>query len=313
MLSFVTTVDCGSMAEAARRLDLTAPALAARLKALEEELGTALVRRSGRALKATAAGLNILDSARAMLRHERDLRALANENVQLGQLRLGTFVSALTTVLPPVLRSMYARRPNLSVSVVSNASTELCRMVASGELDAAVVIEPQFAIPKTCEWRALMEEPLVVVAPKSWVKGRGAHELLQQEPYIQYDRSVLGGQLAAKYLRQQGITPLMRLEINGLMSIAAMVDQGLGISLLPDWSAMWGRGLAIERVPLPGEAPIRRTGLIWGVHSPHAPIARMFLEQAELVFAQSRSVPAATPPSRGRSTRRIRPSGRPPR
>ena len=299
--SFVTAVDCGSVAEAARRLDLTAPAVAARLKALEDELGAALLRRSGRALRPTAAGLNILESARAMLREERDLRALANEKVQLGQLRLGTFVSALTTVLPPVLRRMYAQRPNLSVSVVSDASTELCRMVAAGDLDAAVVIEPQFAIPKTCEWRPLLEEPLVVVAPKSLAKSRGAHDLLQHEPYIQYDRSVLGGQLAAKYLRQQGITPHMRLEINGLLSIAAMVDQGLGISLLPDWSAMWGRGLSIARIPLPGPAPIRRIGLIWGVQSPHAPIARMFLEQAEVLFTGGQEEPAANTAKRSRS------------
>ncbi|MFT3957370.1 MAG: LysR family transcriptional regulator [Piscinibacter sp.] len=307
MHSFVTTVDCGSVAEAARRLDLTAPAVTARLKALEDDLGCVLVRRSGRAVKPTAAGLNMLDSARAMLREERDMRALANENVQLGQLRLGTFVSALTTVLPPVLRRMYAQRPNLSVSVVSNSSAELCRLVASGDLDAAVVIEPQFAIPKTCEWRALMEEPLVVVARKGLPRGRGAHALLESEPYIQYDRSVLGGQLAAKYLRQQGITPRTRLEINGLMSIASMVDQGLGISLLPDWSAMWGRGLAIEQVRLPGEAPVRRSGVIWGLQSPHAPIARMFLEHAEALFNTD------DPPSRrspaGRPSLGVRPRG----
>ena len=234
------------------------------------------------------------------------MRALTNENVQLGQLRLGTFVSALTTVLPPVLRRMYAERPNLSVSVVSNSSAELCRLVAGGDLDAAVVIEPQFAIPKTCEWRALMAEPLVVVAPKALAKGRGAHDLLQSEPYIQYDRSVLGGQLAAKYLRQQGIAPHTRLEINGLMSIASMVDQGLGISLLPDWSAMWGRGLAIERVLLPGDAPVRRSGVMWGLQSPHAPIAGMFLKHAQALFSieTQPTQPRPTARKRGRTKSR---------
>src|SRR6218665_934016 len=222
--SFVTTVECGSIAEAARRLDLTAPAVAARLKALEDDLGVQLVRRSGRAVKPTAAGLNIFDNARTMLRGERDIRALANEKVQLGELRLGAFVSALTTVLPPVLMRLYGEHPNLSVSVVSNASPELVRMVAAGDLDAAVVVEPQFAIPKTCEWRELMREPLVVVVPSRLAR-RDAHDLLCTEPFIQYDRSVLGGQLADRYLRQHGLVPHRRLEINGLMSIAAMVDQ----------------------------------------------------------------------------------------
>src|SRR5450830_1198964 len=236
--SFVTTVDCGSIAEAARRLDMTSAAVAARLKALELDLGAELVQRAGRSVRPTAAGLNILNSARVMLREARDLRALANENVSLGELRLGTFVSALTTVLPPVLRHLYEQHPNLSVSVVSNASTELCRMVASGDLDAAVVVEPQFAIPKTCEWRPLMEEPLVVVAPVDLADG-DPHELLRTQPFIRYDRTVWGGQLADRYLRDHGIRPHQRLEINGLMSIAVMIDHGLGVSLLPDWSALW--------------------------------------------------------------------------
>lgn len=281
--SFVTTVECGSIAEAARRLDMTAAAVAARLKALEDDLGAALVRRSGRTVKPTAAGLNILNNARGMLRDERDIRALANEKVQLGELRIGTFVSALTTVLPPVLRRLYAEHPNLSVSVVSNTSTELCRMVAAGDLDAAVVVEPQFAIPTTCEWRVLMDEPLVVVVPQA-LGQRDAHDLLRTEPFIQYDRSVWGGQLADRYMRQHHIAPHKRLEINGLMSIAAMVDQGLGISLLPDWSALWSSGLSIRKVPLPGRAPVRRSGIVWGAQSPHLPIARMFVEHAQALF-----------------------------
>lgn len=171
--------------------------------------------------------------------------------------------------------------------MVSNASTELCRSVASGDLDAAVVVEPQFALPKTCEWRPLMDEPLVVVVPRE-LAGQDPLELLRTAPFIQYDRSVLGGQLADRYLHQQGITPRRRLEINGLMSIAAMVDQGLGISLLPDWSALWSDGLAIEKINLPGPAPVRRIGFVWGTHGPHAPVARLFLEQAQALIEHSR-------------------------
>ena len=283
--TFVATVDCGSVAEAARRLDITAAAVAARLKALEEELGTSLVRRSGRAVKPTLAGLNILARAREMLRAERDLRAMASDEASLGELALGTFVSALTTVLPPVLKRLYADNPDLSVSVVSNASTELCRLVAAGELDAAVVVEPQFALHKTCAWLPLMDEPLVVVAHVTHLH-RDAHDLLRTEPFIRYDRSVWGGQLADKYLHEQGIVPRQRLEINGLMSIAVMVSEGLGVSLLPDWSALWSGQLAIGRVPLPGDAPVRRIGIVWAVQSPRAAITGEFLKHAQMVFSR---------------------------
>lgn len=283
--TFVATVDCGSIAEAARRLDITAAAVAARLSALEEDLGAALVRRSGRAVKPTAAGLNILARAREMLRAERDLRAMASDEVRLGELTLGTFVSALSTVLPPVLKRLYLENPDLSVSVVSNASTELCRLVAAGELDAAVVVEPQFALSKTCAWMPLMDEPLVVVAHTTQLH-REAHDLLRTEPFIRYDRSVWGGQLADRYLHEHGIAPHQRLEINGLMSIAAMVGEGLGVSLLPDWSALWSGRLAIGRVPLPGHAPVRRIGIIWAPQSPRAILIGEFLKHARAVFAQ---------------------------
>ena len=62
--SFVTVVECGSMAEAARRLDLTPAAIAARIRTLEEDMGVPLVERSGRVVKPTQAGLQILDQSR---------------------------------------------------------------------------------------------------------------------------------------------------------------------------------------------------------------------------------------------------------
>ena len=79
--SFVIVVDCGSLAEASRRLDLTPAAVATRIKALEDGLGTPLVRRAGRTVKATEAGLKILEHARRVLRDVRDLHAIAHDDV----------------------------------------------------------------------------------------------------------------------------------------------------------------------------------------------------------------------------------------
>ena len=290
--SFVTVVESGSYAQAARQLDLTPTAVAARVKALEQTLGLSLVKRAGRSVRPTDAGMRILDRARALLRDARDLAALASDDMPFGELRLGVFVSAMTSVLPPVLKRVYERHPQLSVFVMPGASVDLCRRVGVGELDAAIVVEPQFAIAKTCLWQAIMEEPLVVVAPLS-MQGRDAHELLRTQPFIRYDRSVLGGQLADRYLRDHGIVPQQRLEIDGLMAIAALVDQGLGVALLPDWSSMWSANYALARIPLPGRAPVRRIGLVWQTHGPRALLARTFLEEAQKVFPAAAGKDAA--------------------
>src|SRR3546814_14424029 len=57
---------------------------------------------------------------------------------------------------------------------------------------------------------------------------------LMRHPYICYDRSVLGGKLADDYLRERGIRPRIRLELDGIDAIGKLVSEGLGVSLLPD-------------------------------------------------------------------------------
>jgi DNA-binding transcriptional LysR family regulator len=171
--SFVVVIDCGSLAEAARRLDLTPAAVSTRIKALEEGLGTALVRRAGRTVKATEAGLKILDHARQVLLDVRDLHAIAHDDVPLGELRLGASTSALTGLLPPVLRRLYERHPKLELYIEPGTSGYLYHGVTNGKLDAALIVEPQFTLPKACEWRALVEEPLCVLAPLA-MQGREA-------------------------------------------------------------------------------------------------------------------------------------------
>jgi DNA-binding transcriptional LysR family regulator len=86
--SFVKVVEHGSVAEAARRLNLTAAAVTQRLRALEREIGTALVSRSGRNMRATEAGAAILAQSEQLLRSVRDLRTTANEQNFAGELSL---------------------------------------------------------------------------------------------------------------------------------------------------------------------------------------------------------------------------------
>ena len=62
--TFLIAVDHGSIAEAARRLNLTAPAVAKRIRALEREIGAILITRSGRTIRATEAGAAIIEHAK---------------------------------------------------------------------------------------------------------------------------------------------------------------------------------------------------------------------------------------------------------
>lgn len=281
--SFVMVVDSGSFADAARRLDLTPAAVGARIRALEESIGTPLVRRAGRTVRATEAGLKILNHARAVLRDVRDLKAIANDDGPLGELRLGASVSAMTGVLPPMLKALYSRHPKLAVHIEPGSSATLYQRVTDGMLDAALLVEPQFLLPKSCDWRALVEEPLCVLAPAR-LGHRDPLDLLTNEPFIRYDRATWGGRLAEHWLREHGIAPHERIEIDGLGAIAAFVNQGLGVSLLPDWTPPWPAGLEIVKHALPAPVPVRRMGLLWTTQGPRAALARTVLKEAEGVW-----------------------------
>src|SRR4029077_3603262 len=130
--SFITVVDHGSMAEAARRLNLTPAAVAQRIRALEDEIGASLLVRSGRTVRPTPAGAAILGRARNFLKELRDLKSVASSDIPSGQLRLGAFQSALSGLLPDILASFAAKYPQIEVHLVRANAKELYSKALDG-------------------------------------------------------------------------------------------------------------------------------------------------------------------------------------
>ncbi|MCW5579739.1 MAG: LysR family transcriptional regulator [Luteimonas sp.] len=260
--TFINVVDRGSMAAAARYLNITPAAVAQQIRTLERELGVGLIARAGRTVSVTEEGARILQRVRDVLRDVADLRSVANDRTVSGELRLGACPTALAGMLPNTLARLVRKFPQINVFIKPGYSAELYADVANGELDAAIVLQAPFALPKTCDWEVLREEPLVVLAPEA-MAGRDPHELLRNEPLIRYDRHQWGGRQADEYLRRVGIVPHERFELNALNAIAVMVDRGLGVSLVPDWSPPWPAGVRLVRLPLPQPSEPRRIGIVW--------------------------------------------------
>nr|WP_284733899.1 MULTISPECIES: LysR substrate-binding domain-containing protein [unclassified Dyella] len=279
MNTFVTVVDQGSMAAAARVLNVTPAAVAQQIRTLERELGATLIARVGRTVSVTEQGSRILERARELLRSVSDLRSVANDSAVSGELRLGACPTALAGMLPDVLARMVDAFPRINVFIKPGYSVDLYRAVEAGDLDAAVVLQAPFPLPKTCEWLLLREEPLIVLAPKS-MAGRDPHELLATQPLIRYDRNQWGGRQADDYLRANGIVPRERFELNALNAIAVMVDRGLGVSLVPDWAQPWPEGLQLARLPLPNPAVPRRIGIVWSRSSVRVRLVTVLLQES---------------------------------
>lgn len=221
--TYVHVVELGSIAQAARHQGLTPATVQQRLRALEADMGSALIARSGRTVKPTAAGTRILERARNMLRDLRDLRSAATESdLPAGPLRLGATPTALTGIMPPVLRTWAARHPHIEIYIEPAPTTLLYGKVLAGELDGALLVHPLFALPKSCVWRDLRREPLVLVTPADMAVSDPL-AVIAREPYIRYDRSVVGGRMADDYLRARDLRPHVRFELDGIDSIAKLV------------------------------------------------------------------------------------------
>lgn len=259
--TFITVAECGSIAEAARRLNRTPAALVQRLQALEQDLGQPLLVRAGRTVLPTAAGLAILGDARALLDRVRDLRAIAAQGVPAGQLRLGATATAMTGLLPMIIAELGARFPAVEYFVQPGSSVDLYHRVIGGDLDAALIVRPNFAIPKSAQWITLREEPLVFIAPQG-MRPADPRALIASQRFIRYDRNQWGGQIVDRYLRDQALVVREWLELDALDAIAALVNRGLGVAIVPDWAPPWPEGLSLDKIRLPN-CESRLIGLLW--------------------------------------------------
>jgi DNA-binding transcriptional LysR family regulator len=283
--TFIMVADSGSIAETARRLNITAAGVAQRIRALESEFGSRLLIRSGQRVRPTEAGIAILADSRRIIADLRDLKSIAANDRPAGELRFGATGSATSGLLPAILSLLTEEFPQIEVRMISGNGAELYQKMTNGELDAAIIPQPPFVIPKVFDWRTLREEHLVVVAPGS-VRARDPHAILESEPFIRPRRNSWVGQLVDGYLRQAGIRPRERFELDTLEAIVVMVDQGLGVTLVHDWAPPWPEGLSVRKIPIPANSFGRRLGLIWTRASPRVRLVRAFLGTAVTALAR---------------------------
>ena len=249
---------------------------------MENEVGYALVARTGRTISPTASGLTLAARAKSFLADLRDFKTIGSERLLKGELRLGVASSAVAGPLCNLLLGLSGGYPEIELSVTKGSSSDLYRSLVNSDLDVALMYKPQFELPKSLKWRSVLREPYIVIAANALAK-RDPLELLRTEAFIRYDRTLWSGQLADAYLRTTGIEPRELMELDGLEAIAVLVDRGLGVSLVPNWSAPWPEGLSLAKLSLPEGAPIRDLGLLW-----HKGSSRVHLIEAVAEITMSR-------------------------
>ena len=141
---FVALADVRSFTGAADSLGVAQPTLSRQFKALEDELGAALVHRTRGAVTLTPAGDAVLPLARRMLADMEAARVAVAELVglQRGRVRVGATPSLCIGVLADVLRVFHERYPAIHLELAENGSQLLVSSLLRNEIDIALVIVP---------------------------------------------------------------------------------------------------------------------------------------------------------------------------
>jgi molybdate transport repressor ModE-like protein len=279
----------GSFGRAARRLGYTQSAISQQIAALERAVGEKLVERPGgpRPVSLTEAGELLVRHAEAIVARmkaaQADLAAFAEGAA--GPLRIGTYQSVSTRLLPAIVRRFKESFPKVDIQLTeSSIDDELEQRVERGEVDLSFVMLPLGAGPLEAE--QLLVDPYVLIVPKdSPLAGREKRPSLReiaQQPLIGY-RQCRSNELVETAIRRAGGEPqfVFRSDDNG--TVQGLVGAGIGVALVPQLTLTPTEDT--EVIELGELVPPRLIGIAWHRDRYRTPAARAFVETAREVAA----------------------------
>jgi DNA-binding transcriptional LysR family regulator len=319
--AFIETARRQSVSRAAEALFISQPALTARLKGLEKDLGAQLFVRTPRGMRLTDAGNAFLPYAARALETLTDGRMQVNalERGGAGRLALGAAPAVSTYVLPPLLKRFSQGYPRVSVSVRTGHSEEILDLVLREQVTLGLVRALQHPdIVST----PLYEDRLILGAEPGHRfadAGRIRMKELAEEQLVQFDRTSSYHDLTSALFVTAGVSPAGTMELDNIDAAKKMVGQGFGVALLPQTSvADELEAGTLAEVDVVDASPVRRkiVAITRRDAGPPAGQAKAFLATFEEIRDELTSWPrrpAAKPrragerPTRSRALARVRP------
>lgn len=233
--AFTQVATHNSFSRAAEVLQLTQPSITARIQALEREVGEELFERGGRGVKLTDAGRVFLPYVEHILQLLQEGRDAVEEvrNVQLGSLRLGAAITISTYVLPGILHRFCQDFPGVDVVIRTGRSEQVLNMLQSDEVQVGII--RSLSAPDI-ESIPLYDDEIVLVAnPAHRFAQNGSVTIGEaaREPIVLFDRGSSYYGMIHDVFRKAAVIPNVAMELDSLEATKRMVEQGLGIALVP--------------------------------------------------------------------------------
>lgn len=250
----------GTLAAAAAEMNLTPSAVSMQMKQMELYLGQPLFDRSGLQVRPTRLAHEVAGLMRDALGQLESLRKRTSVAIG-GAVRLGVIESMQPVLLPGVIGHLRERYPQLELKPVRGRSSGLTAQVKAGELDAALVAQPEDGGSVRLRWQPMLRRELVLVAPPNAPETTVA-ALFRQHEWIRYDRGTITGAMAARFAAQVRDKRGSSLEFDNAAAIVAMVSAGLGISIVQIADPAICQSYPVRVVRLGRGAPVLQLSLV---------------------------------------------------
>ncbi|WP_053737175.1 LysR family transcriptional regulator [Nocardia sp. NRRL S-836] len=260
--TLIEVVKTGSFAAAARSLGYTSSAVSQQVSAFERAVGVTLFEREAHSIRPASAALFIADRGAELLAafdgFEHEVKAMVQG--LRGRLRIGTFPTASSRVVPRALARLTAELPGAEIRLDEGEPEYVLPLVLTGELDLALVYAYDL-VPRT--WpeeltvRPLLDEALLVMVPEQHPAAKSTVRLedLRDERWIASRDGTSGATCLTRLCAAAGFAPRIAFRSNDYEVVQSLVAAGVGVALVPalGYKALSGT----HAMPLRGK-PLRR-------------------------------------------------------
>lgn len=306
--ALLAAVESGSLRAAARRLQLSQPALSKMIRELERELGAPLLQRSSRGVVATAEGRILYQRAR---RACQELGTAADEIAQLGgkmvgQLHLGAVPLAVMLLIPELLRTFSPCFPDIRLRISEELYVAQLQKLRTAEVDILIG-----GIPDALLQGEFCVEPLLptCMVPTARLGSRwltaGSLAELQQAPWV-YTGADFGVGYARTLFEQHGLaSPMRGATVNSTLAMLSLVHSADYVALMPQQIArqpLFAQQLAV--IPIREQGLSLQLGAILRPESALQPLMRQLLAHLHRAAHQLSQPAGSVTKSESRLTKR---------
>ncbi|WP_076592457.1 LysR substrate-binding domain-containing protein [Herminiimonas arsenitoxidans] len=259
---------------AAEACHVAQPTLSVAIKKLEDELGVTLFERGGSEISMTPLGVQIVAQAERVLEQTAAIKEIAKQNKDplVGPFRLGIIYTIAPYLLPPLVKTIIDRVPQMPLVLQENFTVKLLDLLRQGELDAAIV-----ALPFPDQGllvQPVYDEPFVVAVPKNhaWANRSSVttNDLKSETMLLLGNGHCFRDQVLEvcpemSRFSTSGDGIARTFEGSSLETIRHMVASGIGITVLPQASVpdMQAKDGMLRYIPFEKPGPSRRVVLVW--------------------------------------------------